>query len=349
MNTFVIKSFNGGLMVGRDTSVKVNCNVGANNEYLYKEEIDRLNAICNSDLWPDMFMDLSLYRGVIPLYKEIIRRFGCPVGVVPSYLFNDSVISQEVAKDILKRLADDGISFFTLHFTADLALLEIAKRRKIPITSRGGAILLSYMKHMRKEQNIWIEILPEIIDIAKTYDITISIGATFRPASVIDACDEVHIEETKRQIELCSMLQQEGLKVIVENVGHIDIGKISKLAGYLSQCNAPIMPLGPIATDCGMGVDHITAAIGASHMGLVNCAHIINCITASEHTTPFFTIEESLEAIKTARLCAHIINIAKGYEIIEDYNIYDNRAKQSKCCLNTPCNRCSNLCPLTLS
>lgn len=138
MNTFVIKSDNGGLLVGRDTSVKINCNIGANDEYLYKKEIDKLNAICDSDLWPDMFMDLSLYRGNIPLYKEIIRRVGCPVGVVPSYLFNKSVIDKEVAKDILKRLADDGISFITLHLTADLVLLEIAKRRKIPITSRGG-------------------------------------------------------------------------------------------------------------------------------------------------------------------------------------------------------------------
>lgn len=61
------------------------------------------------------------------------------------------------------------------------------------------------MKQMKKEQNIWIEILPEIIDIAKTYDITISIGATFRPASVIDACKEA--QEEKKQKDRLSYAQ----------------------------------------------------------------------------------------------------------------------------------------------
>ena len=348
LDTFMIKSRNGGVMVGYNTSVKVNCNVGANDYPLYIKEIEKLNTIQSSSIWPDMFMDLSLYQGATPLYKEIMNRFGGPVGVVPSYLLDKYKINKDSAKDILKRLADDGISFFTLHLTANLSLLNIAKYRKIAVTSRGGAILLSLMRQMRQERNIWIEILPTIIDIVKSYDIVISIGATFRPASVIDACDIVHLEETKRQIEICTMLQREGIKTIVENVGHIDIGKISKLSKYLLQCHAPIMPLGPITTDCGIGMDQITAAIGASHMGALNCAHIINCVTSSEHTNPYFTTKETLDAIKTARLCAHIINISKGYDLSNDYNIYKERAKLSSCCLNNTCKRCSEYCPLTL-
>ncbi len=193
-----------------------------------------------------------------------------------------------------------------------------------------------------------MSILPQIIDLAKENSIVISLGTTFRPAGVDEACDEVHLKETEEQLKLCRMLQAEGVQVMVENVGHIGIDRLEKHCGLLRQFNAPIMPLGPLPTDCAENEDHIAAAIGATMMGYWNCAHIINCVTRSEHTKSFFSIEETLEAIRTARIAAHIIDVARGINQEAETEMLDKRAK-SQCCIveeGRECRRCSMYCPL---
>lgn len=344
-----LKSHSGGIKVGESQPVRVNCNVGANTPEQIVYERERLKAIGESNRLPDTFMDLSIGQYEKPLYKEIVREFGCPVGVVPAYSFPTTLhITQEYALDTLRRLADDGLSFFTFHLTANRDLLDLAKRtRKIPVTSRGGAIALMRSIDDNSE-NIWMSILPQIIDLAKEYGIVISLGATFRPAGVDEACDEVHLKETEEQLKLCRMLQAEGVQVMVENVGHIGIDRLEKHCGLLRQFNAPVMPLGPLPTDCVENEDHIAAAIGATMMGYWNCAHIINCITRSEHTKSFFSIEETLEAIRTARIAAHIIDVARGINLEAETEMLDKRAK-SQCCIveeGRECRRCSMYCPL---
>ena len=344
-----LKSSSGGLDVGESIPVRVNCNIGANNESQYEYERGRLYAIEKEAVHPDCFMDLSLGNFENPLYKDIINIFGCPVGVVPSYLFpNDKVINTQEAKDLLKHLADDGLSFFTLHLTATKELFNQAKlTRQIPVTSRGGSIVLRRILETG-EDNIWKTILPTIIEIAKQYEITISLGATFRPAGIIEACDEVHTKETENQLELCRMLQSEGVQVMVENIGHISLDRLEKHCQLLRMFHAPIMPLGPIPTDNAINEDHIASAIGASMMGYMNCAHIINCVTRSEHSKSFFSIEETIEAIRTAKVAAHVIDVAKGINVKIDDSIYYKRASEANCLVDQGevCTRCGNYCPL---
>lgn len=349
--SIILKSFSGGLQIGEQTPVRVNCNVGANTIEQMTYERERLQAIKESSLLPDTFMDLSIGQYEEPLYKDIIREFGCPVGVVPAYMFPlTGKINKTIAIDTLKRLADDGLSFFTFHLTANKELFEIARHsRKIPVTSRGGGIVLRQAFKGNCE-NIWTTVLPKIIDIAKEYKIVISLGATFRPAGIEEACDEVHLRETDEQLRYCRMLQKEGVQVMVENVGHITLDKLEEHCKRLRQFETPIMPLGPLPTDCAANEDHIASAIGASMMGYWNCAHIINCITRSEHTRPFFTIEETLEAIRTAKLVAHIIDVARGIAIEEEEKMLEKRAKAHICLAGVAkeCSRCSELCPLKM-
>lgn len=349
MNTVFLKSTFGGIEIGDWQSVRVNCNVGANTPEQMCYERERLKAIKESNLLPDTFMDLSIGRYDEPLYKYIIREFGCPVGGVPAYGFPSSrITSQQEALDILKMLADDGIAFLTLHMTANRDLLEIAKRtRKIPVTSRGGAIVLRQAKESSSE-NLWVSILPQIVDLAKDYGIVISLGSTFRPAGIDEACDEVHLQETEEQLKYCKLLQKEGVQVMVENIGHIALNRLEEHCKRLRQFDAPIMPLGPLPTDCAEDEDHIAAAIGASMMGYWNCAHIINCVTRSEHTKPFFTIEETLEAIRSAKLAAHIIDVGRGIDMEKDTEMLNKRAGNRSCIIEDgrDCHRCSMYCPL---
>lgn len=344
-----LKTHIGNLKVGDLHQVRVNCNVGANTLGQMYYERERLKAIKEGNLLPDTFMDLSVGHYEEPLYKDIISDFGCPVGMVPAYTFPTSLrITSDYALDTLKRIADDGLSFLTIHLTAKKDLLELAKRtRKIPVTSRGGAIVLMQSIESGGE-NIWVSILPQIIDLAKEYGIVISLGTTFRPAGVEEACDEVHLRETEEQLKYCKLLQKESVQVIVENVGHIALNRLEKHCKRLRQFDAPIMPLGPLPTDCAEDEDHIAAAIGASLMGYWNCAHIINCITRSEHTKSFFDIEETLEAIKTAKLAAHIIDVARGIGTEKDTKMLEKRASMENCLgdAHGDCSRCAHYCPL---
>ena len=344
-----LKSHASVLKVGELHQVRINCNVGANTpEQMYYER-ERLKAIKESNQFPDTFMDLSIRDYDEPLYKDIISEFGCPVGTVPAYTFPASLrITSDYALDILKRLADDGLSFFTLHLTANRRLLEIAQRtRKIPVTSRGGAIVLMQAQENNSE-NIWVSILPQIVDLAKEYGIVISLGTTFRPAGIDEACDEVHLRETEEQLKYCKLLQKEGVQVMVENVGHIALNRLEEHCKWLRQFNAPIMPLGPLPTDCAEDEDHIAAAIGASMMGYWNCAHIINCITRSEHTKSFFSIDETLVAIRTAKLAAHVIDVARGIGVEKDTEMLNKRADCHSCIIRegVNCHRCSTYCPI---
>ena len=344
-----LKYKNGLLPVGGDFPVRVNCNVGANTAEQMAYEHERLASIRDTGLLPDCFMDLSIGEYPLPLYKDIMRDFGCPVGTVPAYSFpGGSQATGEQALDILKRQADDGIAFFTLHLTASEKLFKQAlKTRKIPVTSRGGSIILRQILNTGSE-NIWLSLLPQIVDLAKAYGLVISLGTTFRPAGIAEACDEVHLSETHEQLKMCRQLQAEGVKVMVENVGHIPLDKLEKHCELLRQCDAPIMPLGPLPTDCAEDEDHIASAIGASMMGYRNCAHIINCITRSEHTKSFFSIEETLEAIRTAKLAAHIIDVARGINLEQDKAMLEKRATMENCLDgdNGQCSRCAHYCPL---
>lgn len=353
MPVVILKSTNNDkLEVGGKYPIRVNCNVGINNEAGRAYEIGRLDAIKNSEYVPDTFMDLSIGHYSKPFYKEIQESFDCPIGFVPSYLLpTDRAITKHDAVDFIKRLADDGITFITLHLTATGDFYNLAKAtRKIPVTSRGGGVVLQQMR-LSEGGNIWRTCLPEIIDIAKSYGIVISLGTTFRPAGIHDACDEVHIKETEEQLKLCRILHAEGVQVMVENVGHIPLEKLERHCELLKQFNAPIMPLGPLPTDCAENEDHIASAIGASMMGYWDCAHIINCITRSEHTKSFFSIEETLEAIKTAKLAAHIIDVARGIDTEKDVKMFEKRASLENCLgkANGDCTRCAQYCPLKFS
>ena len=44
------------------------------------------------------------------------------------------------------------------------------------------------------------------------------------------------------------------------------------------------MPLGPLATDDAIGMDHVNNAIGAAFAAYWGCAHVINAVTRQEHT-----------------------------------------------------------------
>lgn len=343
----------GNISVGGIAPMRINCNIGCNVREQYLEELCKIMAIKESGLLPDFMMDLSLASLEKPLYKSIIEELNIPVGTVLSYLpfDKDRGLDWECVKQYLLRLCKDGIAFLTIHFTADRDLLDDAKRyRKVPCTSRGGAIVLFDTILNNRTRNLYREHIDEIASIAQQYNIAISLGTTFRSSNVFDACDNVHIEETCRQLEVCRYLQSKGVKVLVENSGHIGLNKLEEHANRLREFDAPIMPLGPIVCDNAVGEDHITAAIGGAFAGYWNAAHILNCVTRNEHSESAITTDVMLEAIRTTKSVAHCINLSKGIQDDwkQEQKIDAKRAEEHSCIVGEHCARCKNVCPLKM-
>lgn len=226
-------------------NIYINCNVGANTIADYQGEIEKIKAIKDSGDIPDMMMDLSLVKQVVPLYRIVQDTLNIHVGTVLSYIpfTKQDGLQWQICKEYLIQLGKDGVSFVTIHFTANLGLLELAQSRNMPMTSRGGGICLYDMQLNRRKKNLFLEHIDEIVDIALQYNITISLGIAFRPGNIFDACDGVHIAETEQQLEICRYLQTKGVKVIVENVGHIAIDRLEQHTKLLKEFDAPIMPL----------------------------------------------------------------------------------------------------------
>lgn len=345
----------GGLTIGGDSPIRINCNVGCNSIADFEPELSKLKFIQSCKELPDMMMDLSLIELANPLYNYIKNRLELPFGTVLSYhrFTKSKGIQWENIRDAFLRLCCDGISFVTVHFTADIDLFTQAKQiRKIPVTSRGGAMVLHDTIINNRAQNIFREHIDEIVDISLKYDVVISLGATFRPGTVIDACDSIHIEETLRQLNICRQLQNKGVKVMVENVGHITLDKISNHSRLLKEFNAPIMPLGPLPTDAAVNEDHIANAIGSAFAAYFGCAHVINCVTRYEHLESTITQEVTVEAIKAARLAAHIADLSRNQNEarLHDVLITNKRVKEHSCIANgKTCARCSTVCPLNFT
>lgn len=350
-----IITFKDGLTIGDCSPIRINCNVGCNNIADIESEISKLKFVQSCNELPDMMMDLSLIETSEPLYYFIKNELGLPFGVVLSYqkFTRSKGFQWEKVRDAFLRLCDDNVSFVTIHFTADLDLFYRARQiRKIPITSRGGGMVIYDSKINNRTQNIFRVHIDEIADIALKYDVVISLGTTFRPGTILDACDSIHIEETLRQLSICKLLQSKGVKVMVENVGHITLDKISTHSELLKEFNAPIMPLGPLPTDTAINEDHIANAIGASFAAYLGCAHIINCVTRYEHSESAITQEATIEAIRAAKVAAHIADLSRN---INEVNLCDTittnkRVKMHSCFVdNNNCSRCSTVCPLKLT
>lgn len=338
------------IIVGKSKNVLVNQLIGMNNIEEYLDNIEKIDMWDDDGNRPDIITDLSLcdFENKISLWKYALSKGKYIVGMVPIYKMKDK---KNIDKSQLLHEIDlylkEGVKIITIHPTATKKLLLLSKNRITPITSRGGAIVAKDMIENNKDINIYLECLNEIIKLCIKYKVAISIGTTFRAANIIDSMDEVQIEEIKIQMKLANYIKNKGVDVVIEQPGHASPKKIQYLNKLIADNEFPIMPLGPVVTDVGAGLDHITAAIGLTIMGLENNVQIISAMTAEEHTGKVPTIKSTKEAVETARLVAHLINMENSNDYSIDREIALGRRKS--CVYDSKkdgCSRCGLQCPL---
>jgi len=307
--------------IGKGLRTKVNVNIGSSLGCEdIKLEIKKLKIAI--DMGADTVMDLSTGENLKKIRSLILKKSKIPVGTVPIY---EIVIDKlELGKDIgditkgdiltcLENQAREGVDFFTVHCgVTQNAFKNLQEEgRLLDVVSRGGAFIIQWMRKTGKE-NPFYEYYNEILEIARNYDVTLSLGDGMRPGCIKDATDRAQITELVTLGELAKMARKYGVQVMIEGPGHIPMHEIKRNVEIeKSLCDdAPFYVLGPIVTDIAAGYDHITSAIGGA-MAAAAGADFLCYVTPSEHLR-LPALDDVKEGLIAAKIAAHSADIAKG-------------------------------------
>jgi len=279
--------------VGEGLKVKINTNVGLSTDALdIKAEVDKVK--CAIKFGTDAIMDLSVSNNLVALRKQLLVKSSVPLGTVPIYEIALEVkrrqgeiedITFDDIWDVLKRQAEEGVDFFTIHAGILKKHITMLRRKKRVggIVSRGGALLARWMT-INKKENPFYANFDKILQLAKAYNITLSLGDALRPGAISDSTDALQIAELKTLGKLAKRCREKGVQVMIEGPGHIRLDEIAmNMIIEKKLCsNAPFYVLGPLPTDIAAGYDHITSAIGGA-IAALHGANFLCVVTPAEH------------------------------------------------------------------
>ncbi|AOQ24128.1 5-hydroxybenzimidazole synthase BzaA [Moorella thermoacetica] len=307
--------------IGRGLRTKVNANLGTSTDYPdIAAELEKLQVAL--DAGADAVMDLSTGGDINECRRQVIARSPAAVGTVPIY--QATVEAQEKYGALVKMTVDDlfrviemqaedGVDFITVHCGVTMEVVERLRRegRLADIVSRGGSFLTGWMLHNEQENPLYAH-YDRLLEIARRYDVTLSLGDGLRPGCLADATDRAQIQELIILGELVDRAREAGVQAMVEGPGHVPLNQIQ--ANILLEkrlCHeAPFYVLGPLVTDVAPGYDHLTAAIGGA-LAAAAGADFICYVTPAEHLG-LPTLADVREGVIAARIAGHAADLAKG-------------------------------------
>jgi phosphomethylpyrimidine synthase len=212
--------------------------------------------------------------------------------------------------DMIEHQARQGVDYVTVHCGILREHVPLALGRVTGIVSRGGSLLAYWMTHHNRQNPLYTH-FDRILEIARTYDVTLSLGDGLRPGSLADATDKAQLAELVVLGELTERAWAQDVQVMIEGPGHIPMHQIEvnvRLEKELCH-EAPFYTLGPLVTDVAPGYDHITSAIGAAMIGWFG-ADMLCYVTRKEHLG-LPNPEEVREGVIAYKIAAHAANIAR--------------------------------------
>lgn len=307
--------------IGEGLRTKVNANIGTSMDFPHIEpELEKLRVALEAGA--DTIMDLSTGGNLNRNRIKIIENSWRPIGTVPIYQAAIVAISKrgsivnmkpEDILDVIEMHGRDGVDFITVHAGLTLSGLEKIKRKEriMDIVSRGGSFLAGWMLHNEEENPLYTN-FDLLLEIARKYDMTLSLGDGLRPGAIADATDAAQIDELMVLGELVKRAREAGVQAMVEGPGHVPLNQIEmniKLQKRLCH-GAPFYVLGPIVTDIAPGYDHITSAIGGA-IAAASGADFLCYVTPAEHLG-LPDVNAVREGVIASRIAAHAADIAKG-------------------------------------
>ncbi len=325
--------------IGSGLKTKINANIGTSKgQSNIARELRKMDAAVG--LGSDTIMDLSTGRDIAGTRRRILRAATVPVGTVPIYeivinglkkygRIKDITVAEMLA--VLEVQAKDGVDFFTIHagvVRSALASLR-ANPRLLDIVSRGGAFLAQWMIENAQENPFYTR-FDAVIDIARKYDVTLSLGDGLRPGAIADATDCPQVLELLTLGQLQKKATRRGVQVMIEGPGHVPLNQIeANVVMEKALCSgAPFYVLGPLVTDIAPGYDHITAAIGGALAGAKGADYLCY-VTPAEHLR-LPTLDDVKEGVIATKIAAHAADVAKGLKGAIDRDIAISKARRAR-------------------
>ena len=315
--------------IGQGLKTKVNANIGTSSDFgNIDTELEKLRVAIDSRA--DTVMDLSTGGDISAIRRAIIAASPLPIGTVPIYQAGLKAINRYDA--IVKMTADDlfaaieehardGVDFITVHCGVTQSAIARLKQqgRVTDVVSRGGAFLIGWILYNERENPLY-EYYDRLLEIAREFDVTLSLGDGMRPGSLADATDRAQVEELLIIGELVERARQAGVQVMVEGPGHLPLNQIEtnvRLEKAICK-GAPFYVLGPLVTDIAAGYDHITGAIGGAIAAAAG-TDFLCYVTPAEHLS-LPDAEDVRQGVIASRIAAHAGDIVKGVKDAEQWD-----------------------------
>jgi len=309
------------LAIGKGLRTKINANIGTSKDRAdLVDELEKVR-IC-VEAGADTIMDLSTGGDIRAIRRAIVAASPLVIGTVPIYqaaarmLARSRAIVEMTADDMFEVIEEngaDGVDFITVHCGVtrrSVAAVE-DQGRILGIVSRGGSITAHWMECNDEENPLYAH-YDRLLDIARKYEIVLSLGDGLRPGCLADATDRGQLQELILLGELAKRARERGVQVMIEGPGHVPLTDIeSNILIQKRICaGAPFYVLGPLPTDIAPGYDHLTSAIGGAIAGAAGADYLCY-VTPAEHLR-LPTPADVREGVVAARIAAHIADIAKG-------------------------------------
>jgi len=324
------------LGIGKGLRVKVNANIGTSREYCKpREEVEK--ARVSEEAGAHAVMDLSTGGNLDEIRTSLLKAVDIPFGTVPIYQTGIEAINKhgaiiDMTEDdmfnMFEHQAKQGIDFAVTHVGVTKESVERLRKQKrlIPMVSRGGAFHMAWILHNEQENPLY-ENFDYLLEIAKKYDVTLSLGDGMRSGSLYDSNDRAKFQELLIIGELVERARKKGVQTMVEGPGHMLLNDIPSNIQVMKTVTkeAPYFVLGPLVTDIAPGYDHFVGGIGGAIAGLAG-ADFLCYLTPAEHLS-LPDKEDVREGVIATRIAAHAADLARGIDRNVDFDFSKAREK----------------------
>ena len=291
--------------IGEGLSVKINANIGTSRDMPDIEpEIRKMDIAVKYGA--DAVMDLSTGGDIDSIRKRLLSR--CPA--------RKNAVVEMTEDDIfsgIEKHAKDGMDFMTVHCGITKETVQWIKKadRLMDVVSRGGSFLTAWILHNDRENPLYKD-FDVLLDLARKYEFTLSLGDGFRPGCINDASDQAQISEMMVLGHLVKRARKAGVQAMVEGPGHMAMDQIAANMRMEKQLcySAPFYVLGPLVTDIAPGYDHITSAIGGA-IAAQNGADFLCYVTPAEHLS-LPDENDVKEGVIASKIAAHAADLSRG-------------------------------------
>jgi phosphomethylpyrimidine synthase len=322
--------------IGEGLRVKVNANIGTSREHCDEHE-EIAKAQISLTAGAHAVMDLSTGGELDKIRKKLLDAVCVPFGTVPIYQTgieaiekHDAIIdmTEDDMFNTFEHQAKQGVDFAVVHVGVTKESVERLRRqqRLIPMVSRGGAFHMAWILHHQQE-NPFYKNFEYLLEIAKKYDVTLSLGDGMRSGALYDSNDRAKIQELLIIGELVEKARDYGVQTMVEGPGHMPLNDIRSNIEIMKTVTrqAPYFVLGPLVTDIAPGYDHFVGGIGGALAGYFG-ADFLCYLTPAEHLS-LPDLNDVKEGVIATRIAAHAADIARGID--RDHDEEFSRAREN--------------------